>query len=59
MKILSLIFFYGYVGFLFVFGALGVFTARLGPPILFMLSPRACPRKPRPACRPIPFLPGH
>ena len=45
MKILSLIFFYGYVGFLVVFGALGVFTARLDHPILFMLQPESLPPK--------------
>ena len=45
MKILSLVFFYGYVGFLVVFGALGVFTARLDHPILFKLQPESLPPK--------------
>lgn len=38
MKIISLIFFYGYVGFLVVFGGLGIFTAKLDQQILYKLQ---------------------
>jgi hypothetical protein len=38
MRILALSFFYGYVAFLVVFGALGVFSARLDQRILFKLQ---------------------
>lgn len=38
MKILTFIFFYGYVWFLIVFGGLGVFTAKLDQQILYKLN---------------------
>jgi len=39
MKALSWIFFFGYVGSLFVFGGLGTFTARSNHGLLFRFDP--------------------
>ena len=45
MKILALIFFYGYVAFLVVFGALGIFSAKLDQRILYKLQLDELPPK--------------